>query len=112
MENIYMLLMLTKAKPRERNFILQHGGSELMKTLSEIALNTLNGNNPVSGKLKAKLKRYKSQFRSIACQKRSLRSKRNIVQRGGFLPVLIGTVIYGIISHLLSGSNTSKNGDT
>lgn len=97
--------MLTKAKPKERNFILQHGGGDLMKTLSEIAVNTLNGNIKLDGKNLTKLKRYKRQFRSMACPKRSLKSKRNIVQRGGFLSVLIGTVLSGIISHLLS-----KNG--
>lgn len=105
-----MLLMLTKARPKERNFILQHGGGELLKALSEIAVNTVNGNIPLNEKTLQKLKRYKRQFRSMACPKHSLKSKRNIVQRGGFLSVLIGTVLSGIISHLLGGKNGGGSG--
>lgn len=96
-----MLYALTKANPKLRNAIIKLGDPELVKTICEIALNTLNGNNPVGNKMKKKLARYKRDIRCVACSKRSLKSKRKIlVQKGGFLPLLIGTVLSGILSTL------------
>lgn len=91
-----------KASPKLRKAIIKFGDSELIKTICEIALNTVNGNNPICNKTKKKLKRYKNDIRGLASSKRSEKSKRKILmQKGGFLPILIGSVLSGIIGSLL-----------
>lgn len=97
-----MLYVLRKAKPKLRNAIIKNADGELIKTICEIALNTLNGNNKVSYKTKSDLKRFKREIRCLACPKRTLSSKRKVIlQRGGFLPTLISTILAGIIGKLI-----------
>lgn len=97
-----MLYVLSRANPKLCSAIMKNADPELIKTISEIALNILAGNNKISNKSRKKLSRYKRQMRRLACSKQSLRSKRKIlVQKGGFLPMLIGSILSGIIGALL-----------
>lgn len=100
--NKYILYTLNKAKPKLRKAIIKNSDDALIKALSEISLNTLNGNLELTGGAKNKLKKYKRKLRCIACPKRKLKSKRNIlVQEGGFLPVLISSLLSSVIGALL-----------
>lgn len=82
--------------------IVKNADPGLIKTICEIALNTLIGNNEITIKTKKKLTRYKRLLRCLACSKRNLNSKRKLlVQKGGFLPILIGSVLSGVIGSLL-----------
>lgn len=97
-----MLYTLMKSNPKIRKAIIKYGDNELINTISEIALNVLNGNNKINNKTKNNLVRYKKIIRCIACSKRSVQKKRRIlIQKGGFLPILIGSVLSGIIGSLL-----------
>lgn len=101
-ENKYMLYTLLKADPRLRNAIIKNSKDNFIKTLSEISLNILKGNTNQQPHMIKKLKKYKKKLRCLACSKRSIKAKRNIlVQRGGFLPALLGTLLSGIIGTLL-----------
>lgn len=97
-----MLYTLTKSTPKIRNAIIKYGDKELLNVISEIALNVLNGNCAINNNTKKQLKGYKRQIRCLACSKRSVKSKRKIlIQKGGFLPLLIGSVLSGVIGSLL-----------
>lgn len=95
-----------KAKPKLRNAIISNSDDDFIKTLAEISLNTLNGNNPIDNKTKNKLRCYKRVIRKLACSKRCNKSKRKlIIQKGGFLPMLIGTILSGVIGALFNKHN-------
>lgn len=102
--NKHMLYVLKAAHPKMRKLLIKHVHPEVIKTISEIAYNTLNGNNKISVRSKNSLCKYKKELRSMACLKGSVASKRKIIlQRGaGFLPALLGTVLSGIIGAYLN----------
>lgn len=86
-----------------RAAIIKNVDPEVIKTLCEISHNTLNGNNKICGATKNKMKCYKRVLRQLDCSKRSVASKRKIlIQKGGFLPALIGSLLSGVIGAYLN----------
>lgn len=65
----YMLYTLNKVSPKLRKLILQHCDRDLIKTFSEISLNTMQGNINLSRKDKTSLKKYKNKLRKLGCSK-------------------------------------------
>lgn len=101
-DNKHMLYILKDCKPKLRKALVQNASKELITTINEIILNTLNGNNPIDKNTKLKLRKYKSHMRSLICPKKSIASKRKVlVQNGGFLPALITSLLSGVIGKLL-----------
>lgn len=97
-----MLYILKDCKPKLRKALVENADNGLIKTINEIAFNTLNGNNTIDNKTKVKLKKYKKQMRCLTCPKRSIASKRKLlIQNGGFLPTLIASILSGIIGKIL-----------
>lgn len=97
-----MLYVLKKARPNLRNAIIKNADPEVIKTLCEITLNTLKGNHMPHGKIYNSLCKYKKSMRTLVKAKRSVPSQRKIlIQRGGFLPVLLGSVLSGVIGSLI-----------
>lgn len=102
-KNLHILRLLKKSNKKFRNSILKNCDDDVIKTLVEIVINTLNGNNKISKNHFGNLKKNKKVFRNLACPKKSIKAKRKIlIQKGGFLPVLIGTVLSGLIGKLIS----------
>lgn len=97
-----MLYTLHKANPKLRSAIIKNSNNELIKALSEISLNMLRGNIDHTQAIRQKLKKYKSKIRCLPRSKGSVKANRNIlVQQGGFLPVLLGSILSGVIGSLL-----------
>lgn len=98
----HMLHVLKNCKPCTRKNIIVTGSGELIKTLCEICMNVLNGNAKISKTYKNRLRKYKNTIRQLAKPKSSLSSKRKIlVQKGGFLPVILSAVLSGIVGKLI-----------
>lgn len=102
--NEHMLYVLKAAKPKLRKAILANVDDDVIKSINEIAYNTLHNNNPINSKAKTFLKRYKKPLRCLACHKKSIAAKKKIlIQQGnGFLPILIGTILNGVIGRILT----------
>lgn len=101
--NKHILQVLKNGNPQLRKALLKASSPEVIKTLCEISLNTLNGNNKITKYCKRKLKKYKKELRNLASPKLKLATKRKIlIQKGGFLPVLIGSVLSGLIGQLIN----------
>lgn len=97
-----MLYILKDCKPKLRKALVENADNGLITTINEIILNTLNGNNPIDKKTKLKLKKYKKPMRCLICPKKSLASKRKLlIQKGGFLPTLISSLLAGLIGKLI-----------
>lgn len=98
----HLLYTLKDAKPKLRSAILKSVDDDFIKTLHEIAYNTLNKNNPITTKQKDSLKRYKTPIRKLACPKQTLQQKRKlVVQNGGFLPALLGSLFSGLLGNVI-----------
>lgn len=108
-KNRHILHLLKNQNKKFRNSILKTCDDDVIKALIEISINTLNGNNRIPKKILSFLRKHKNTLRCLASTKRTLKAKRRIlIQKGGFLPVLIGTVLSGIIGKLI-GDYQSKN---
>jgi hypothetical protein len=87
-----------------RRAIIGQADPSLITTLSECSLNTLNGAQPISPRCKALLTKYKGQLRQLAAPIRtvSIQRKRRILQSGGFLSILLSSLLGGLINRLTS----------
>jgi hypothetical protein len=79
--------------------------NDIIKLLTEIAHNTLQGNIPLNTLQLKRLRKYKQMLRTLSNRAVSLREKRDLVvrQRGGFLPILlpiIASAVGGLVSQL------------
>lgn len=105
--NVHELHVLRKARPVARRAILKTASDDLIKTLIECVLNTLNGNHPIRASVKNKLLPYKKYLRKIANGGISLKKKRKlIIQKGGFLIPLLTSILSGVIGSLISPSSS------
>ena len=96
------LNLLCKSKKKFRKFLIQNASKEQIYSICEIVLNILNGNLKVSDK--NKLSKKRKLLRKII-QKSSLKKKRYLIQKGGFLEILIPSIVSGlasIISNIIS----------
>jgi len=87
--NKTFLQEVSKCKPTVRRKLIKNASKDNIDALSEVAMNTLLGNVPLSDLHKKKLKRHKFSIRKLA-KKISLKAKKKfLVQKGGFLPLLL-----------------------
>jgi len=77
-----------------RKKLIKKASRDNIDALSEVALNTLLGNVPLNSLHKQKLKRHRTNIRHLAKKGVSLKKKKEfLVQKGGFLPLLIPPVL-------------------
>ena len=100
--NSAVLHVLRKAAPKLRRSILKTADPKIIKLLSECSLNVLRGNVKVSSCTKKKLQKYKKALRTLAGPASIPTKRRVLVQNGGFLPVLLGTILSGLLGTFLS----------
>src|ERR1700743_18169 len=88
------LRILQKSSAKMRNKLTKkHCSPEFIKCICECAKNVLVGNVTLSPEHKRRLKRHKHSLRKLALKKTSMKSKKKIVQSGGFLGALLGPII-------------------
>ena len=87
-----LLRMLYKASPKLRRALLADLPPEVIRLLSECALNILKGTVTLKNKHKAKLRRHRKNLRILAQKRAPVATKKRVVQTGGFLPALLGAL--------------------
>lgn len=101
-EHKHILHVLKNCNPIIRKTILKYASPELIKTLCEISMNILNGNAKISSSYKKRLENYKTPLRKLISPRLGLKSKKKLlVQRGGFLPALLGAILTSVIGNLI-----------
>jgi len=101
-KNIEVLKLLKKAKPNQRKHILDCADNGLIYCICECIDNVLRGNVKLSPTKKRELGKHKTILRKIVDRKTDIGVKRDLlVQKGGFLPALLGPVL-GIAASLIS----------
>ena len=83
------LKLLHGAQPAYRKVLLQQAKPEVIKLLSDCALNILKGKILLTQQEKKRLQRHKKKIRSLANKRTSIKTKKKILQQGGFLPPFI-----------------------
>lgn len=97
-----MLYVLKTNNRKLRKAILENVNDDFIKTLTEIIFNTLNGNTTLKPKDHTILTRYKKELRLLSKSNGSVKSKRKVlIQKGGFLPVLLSSLLAGFIGKLI-----------
>ena len=96
------LVLLANSKPSVVKKILKNANSHLIKAISEIALNMLNGVVHLTPSQKSKLKRFKRPMRDLTSPQTKLVAKRKIIQRGGFISTLLGVGLPLLIKGITS----------
>ena len=98
------LRKLNKLKPNQKKIWLKkHLDNELICCLCECAKNLLNGNVPITSAQRKKLVVRKESLHKLVRRKVSLKNKKRILQRGGFLGALLSPII-SVLGSLLGGN--------
>jgi hypothetical protein len=102
-KNKEFLVLLSKSKPKLRKALLSGCNKESIYSIIECILNVCNGNVHINSDEFNKLKPYNKTFKKLIDRKVDLNQKKNIIiQKGGFLEVLIPAIISGIASIISS----------
>lgn len=114
-KNKDFLLLLSKCKPKLRKALITGSSKEALYAVLECVLNVCNGNVHINSDEFNKLKPFNRTFKKLIDKKVDLGQKRKIiVQKGGFLQVLIPAIISGlasIISSAISSNVSRKEND-
>eukprot|EP00745_Piridium_sociabile_P032311 TRINITY_DN54438_c0_g1_i2.p1 TRINITY_DN54438_c0_g1~~TRINITY_DN54438_c0_g1_i2.p1 ORF type:complete len:112 (+),score=12.21 TRINITY_DN54438_c0_g1_i2:80-415(+) len=101
--NVPILQMLCGAKPNIIKAVLKGASPDLINTLSECSLNILKGHVRLTQAQKKQLCRYKQSLRALAKKTNSVKRRKQILQKGGFIGALIKPVL-GVLGGLLGSS--------
>ena len=102
-----VLRKLSKATSKKSKLLLKQANNDLIKCLCDCSKNILNGNVNLSPRQKKRLVRHKHNLRKIVNKKTSLKAKRKIIQKGGFLGALLGPIV-SVLGNLFGGARPSN----
>jgi len=98
------LRKLVKSKPHTRIQLIRGANVDQIKSIRESVLNVANRNVPLKPTQLKKLRRYKKVLSKLAfANPTQTHSKRLIIQRGGFLGVLLLAVLSFLTASLANG---------
>lgn len=99
-KNKSILQVLRACNPKLRKSIVQNMSNDVVKTIAEIAKNTLNGFTKIADtKFHQQLKKYKTSLRILASRNTSLTVKRRLILSSGRLIVfLLESIFNGAIN--------------
>ena len=88
---------------QKKRWLKRNLDNKLIVCLCECAKNLLRGNVPLSTKQRKALSKRKQALRKLSDKKISLKSKRRLIQTGGFLGALLGPIV-SILGGLFGGN--------
>ncbi len=94
------LKLLHGAKPAYRKTLLQQAKPEVIKLLSDCALNILKGKLLLTQQEKRKLQPHKKKLRTLANKRTSVKAKKKLLQQGGFLPAFLIPILAAVGGNL------------
>ena len=101
--NLAIVKRLKRMNVGNRKKFLSVCNQDIIDCLCEASKNILKGNLPVSSHCYKKLCRYKKTLRELATKKTAAKKRRALlVQRGGFLPLILGPLL-GLASSVIGG---------
>jgi len=101
-----MLKRLRRMREKDRNKVIRCGDSRLINCICECTKNVLKGRVPLTQRQLKKLSSWKECMRILATKRPSLKAKKVLLQKGGFLGALLAPVLSflgGIVSNAITG---------
>jgi hypothetical protein len=93
-KNLCFLKKLANCGKKKRDFLVENASRDNINAISEIALNTLHGNVPLTTKQKKSLYKHRSTIRKLSNKRLSKKKKQILlVQKGGILPALVAPIL-------------------
>ena len=102
--DLQYLNVLSKCTPKMRKSILNSADGSLVTSICECVLNCINGNIQLDKNTQKRLAKYKKVLRELATKQNRLKSKKKkdiLVQKGGFLPIILPAAI-SVLANLLT----------
>ena len=97
----------TKENQRD---VIRRAKGPLINKICECILNIINGKIKLSTEDFEKLKPYKNLFRKLIAKNTKIKEKKRlIIQKGGFLQILIPAIISGLATIISSAISSSKS---
>lgn len=103
-KNAHTLKLLAEGNNKVNRAIIKDSKRDSLDSLAECSKNILEGNITISKKDKCQLHRYRHDLRRLADKRTAQRKKKQILQKGGFLPLLLAPLAASIISPVLKGA--------
>lgn len=98
-----ILRTLHKANPAMRRAIIKNSDKNLIRSICECAENCISGRVKLQPSQKSRLARHKHMLRKIVKKGDTWQKKKRILQKGGSLiPLLLGPILSGLISGLMT----------
>ena len=94
-----ILKKLHTATPAQRKKLLAGNNKNLMRCLCECAKNILKGNVPLTTPQKKALRRHRQKLNKLVLKKTPAKTKKKIVQSGGFLGAILSPIV-GLLGRL------------
>ena len=101
-ENSSYISYLATLSPKRQKNLIKRADKETLFALSEVCLNIMRRHIPLSDKEKNKLRPYAKHIYELSLKKPNLKQRRQIVQKGGFLASLLGSVVPILLSTVLA----------
>lgn len=96
--NLLAIQALARANQSLQKSMISNANKDFIESLVECAMNIIRGNVPLSSPEFRRLKRYHSLLKDLTKKRVSLKKRRNILQKGGF----IGAFLKPLMSLLLN----------
>jgi len=96
-----VLKRIRKLGNKARREFIRKCDKDFIDCVSECARNLLKGNVPLTKRQMTNLRRKRQDLRALSKKKTSMRAKRKIVQKGGFLSALLPPVL-SVLTSLFS----------
>jgi len=104
-----LLNRISKLGNKEKSQYAKRCNKEFLDCISECAKNILRGNVQLSTKQKTALRHNRQNLRRLSIKKTSLKKKRQIIQKGGFLGAIIAPVLATLGGSVLSSLFGNRN---
>jgi len=95
------LKRIRKMGDRAKREYIRKCDRQFVDCISECAKNVIKGNVPLSSRQMTQLRRKRYDLRALSKKKTSLRAKRKILQKGGFLTALLPPIL-SVLASLLT----------
>lgn len=92
-----LLLCMSKNPTLRRQLITSSIAKELLQCIQECVFNVLKGHVHLDTEEKKRLAHHKNNLRAFVRPKTPISKKKEIVQKGGFLPALLGPLLGSVI---------------
>jgi len=107
--DVFKYLISKYCTKENQKDVIKRAKGPLINKICECILNILNGKIKISSDEFEKLKPYKNLFRKLLVKKTKLKEKKRlIIQKGGFLQILIPAIISGLATIISSAIAKSE----